>query len=76
MHGKKTDVKRRREGRALRMQKSIKLHVKYSRNVLYVHGSFASRLQSTTMTIVSEFLKYAVKKVFSLLVENVENMKG
>lgn len=29
-------------------------------NIIYVHGSFARRLQSTTMTMVFRFFKYAV----------------
>lgn len=46
-------------------KKSIKFHVSYSRNVdlSYVHGILAKRLQSTTITIVSGFLKYAGIKI-------------
>lgn len=53
-------------------KKSIKLYVKYSRT-LYVHGNFAKRLQSTTMTMVFRFFKYAAKRkrrIFSVTTIN------
>lgn len=58
-------------------KKSIKLYVKYSRT-LYVHGNFAKRLQSTTMTMVFRFFKYAAKRkrrIFSVTTINNELQK-